>query len=108
MLRREGYWAVRAGRVFALCCVTGAVVLAQIFAAPVGEDDAQRYIVEKDVAVPIPDGGLICTLIVRPREAAAPLPTLLQFTIYNDAASLMREALRSASHGYVAIMALTR
>ena len=73
----------------------------------IAEDDARRYTVQKDVMVPMPDGGAVCALIVRPL-AKAKLPALLQFTIYNDPGSLFREARRAASNGYVGVMGLTR
>jgi uncharacterized protein len=72
------------------------------------EDDARRYLITRDVLVPTPDGARICALIVRPRNAAATrLPTLLNFTIYASDL-IMSEARRSASHGYVAVVGLTR
>jgi uncharacterized protein len=73
----------------------------------IAEDDAHRYMVEKDVMVAMPDGGTVCALIVRPL-AKAKLPALLQFTIYNDSGALFREARRAASNGYVGVMGLTR
>lgn len=72
------------------------------------EDDARRYIITRDVLVTTPDGARLCTLIVRPRNAAATrLPTLLNFTIYASGMNMF-EARRSASHGYVGVEGLTR
>jgi hypothetical protein len=76
-------------------------------AALIAQDDAQRYLVQKDLAVAMPDGAGICTLIVRP-SVKRKLPTLLQFTIYNDPGALLREARRAASNDYVGLMGLTR
>lgn len=73
----------------------------------IAEDDAHRYAIQKDVTVAMPDGGGICALIVRPLRKAK-LPALLQFTIYNDPASLFREARRAASNDYAGVMGLTR
>ena len=73
----------------------------------IAEDDAHRYTVQEDVVVPVPDGGSVCALIVRARGNAK-LPALLQFTIYNDPGSLLREARRSASNDYAGVTGLTR
>jgi putative CocE/NonD family hydrolase len=73
----------------------------------IAEDDAHRYTIQKDVTVAMPDGGSICALIVRP--AGRPkLPALLQFTIYNDTVTLLRDARRSASNDYVGVIGLVR
>ena len=75
--------------------------------ALIAEDDAHRYTVHRDVIVAMPNGGGICALIVRPLRKGR-LPALLQFTIYNDPASLFREARRAASNDYAGVMGLTR
>ena len=73
----------------------------------IAEDDAHRYTVQKNVIVPTPDGGSVCALIVRP-PAGAKLPALLQFTIYYDPVTLLRDARRSASNDYVGVIGLVR
>ena len=73
----------------------------------IAEDDARRYSIQKDLIVATPDGAAICTLLVRP-AGEAKLTTLLQFTIYNDAAAIMREARRAASNDYAGVIGLTR
>jgi uncharacterized protein len=73
----------------------------------IAEDDAHRYTVQKDVHVATPDGAGVCALIVRPMGKRK-FPTLLQFTIYNDAGALFRDARRAASNDYVGVMGLTR
>lgn len=75
--------------------------------ALVEEDDARRYAIEKDIAVRTPDSAIVCVLVVRPRHAPR-LPALLQFTIYNDPDSILREARRVASNDYVGVVGLTR
>jgi putative CocE/NonD family hydrolase len=82
--------------------------LAPFVAAVAAENDSRRYIVDKDVAVPTPDGGIICAVVVRPREAASRVPALLQFTIYANADQNLRDARQSAAHGYVGVVGLTR
>lgn len=71
------------------------------------EDDQRRYVIEQQL-VPTTDGAQICTLVVRPRAAAAPLPALLDFTIYSGRYMPMFEARRTASHGYAGVGAFTR
>jgi predicted acyl esterase len=74
----------------------------------IAEDDARRYFIDKDVRVRLPDGGTVCTLIVRPRNASGRIPALLQYTIYIDAARNLADARRSASNGYAGVLALVR
>lgn len=81
--------------------------IAPAIADLLSEDDARRYAIDKDIRVRTPDGATICTLVVRPRNAPK-LPALLQFTIYNDAGSILREARRAASNDYVGVIGLTR
>jgi putative CocE/NonD family hydrolase len=71
------------------------------------EEDARRYIVQKDVVVAMPHGGSVCALIIRPLRKAK-LPALLQFTIYNDTVTLLRDARQSASNDYVGVIGLVR
>jgi uncharacterized protein len=73
----------------------------------IAEDDARRYLIQKDIMVATPDRGTLCALLVRPTGQARQT-TLLQFTIYNDAGALMREARRAASNEYAGVMGLTR
>lgn len=77
-------------------------------AALVAEDDARRYAVETNVAVRTPDGATVCAIVVRPRASQGRLPALLQFTIYADSVSSLRDALLAAAHGYVGITGFTR
>ncbi|HJU39298.1 MAG TPA: CocE/NonD family hydrolase [Tahibacter sp.] len=71
------------------------------------EDDARRYVVERDVTIASGDGTPLCALVMRPRSAKGRLPTLLNFTIYADA-NLYGEARRTASNGYAAVEGMTR
>ncbi|HET7787492.1 MAG TPA: CocE/NonD family hydrolase [Myxococcales bacterium] len=72
--------------------------------ALVAEDDARRYVIEKDVQI-----GPLCGLVVRPRKAPARLATLLELTIYADWDTLLAFSARmAASHGYAAVVALVR
>ncbi|MGN7833729.1 CocE/NonD family hydrolase [Pseudoxanthomonas sp. 22568] len=72
------------------------------------EDEARRYVIERDVVVPGADGTSLRGLVVRPRSMAAPQPVLLGFTIYvNDSWSLA-DAKAAAAHGYVGMFVYSR
>jgi putative CocE/NonD family hydrolase len=68
------------------------------------EDDQKRYAADDEVIIKTPDGALIHATVVRPKNPAKPLPTLLEFTIYDSANS----AKECAAHGYVGVVAFTR
>jgi len=68
------------------------------------EDDRRRYAVDDQVLIKTPDGASIAALLVRPKSLSKPLPTLLEFTIY-DSRNYAKEC---AAHGYVGVVAYTR
>jgi putative CocE/NonD family hydrolase len=74
----------------------------------VAEDDARRYAIGPAIPVRTPDGATVCAMVVRPRAPAGRLPALLNFTIYADPITLLDEARRTASNGYVGVEGLTR
>ncbi|HEX2078887.1 MAG TPA: CocE/NonD family hydrolase [Longimicrobium sp.] len=76
--------------------------------ALVAEEEARRYLVEKHIPVRTPDDATVCAYVVRPRTAREPLPALLQFTIYADSVTAVRDALLSAAHGYAGVTGHTR
>jgi len=78
--------------------------------ALIAEDDARRYVTERDIQVKTPDAATVCAQIMRPRGATGRLPTLLQFTIYNynDPSLLVRDMRRDASNGYASVVGFTR
>jgi putative CocE/NonD family hydrolase len=75
------------------------------FAASIGplttEDDARRYEVIDDIQIKTRDGDTIAAVSVRPRSAAKPLPTLLEYTIYGSS----NHAKECAARGYVGVVA---
>ena len=71
-------------------------------------DDARRYHVEPGVLVDTPDGAQVHVIVVRPRRAAAPLPTLFRFTIYFDQGIGLANARDAAARGYVGVVGYTR
>jgi putative CocE/NonD family hydrolase len=75
-----------------------------LVAALDAEEDRRRYTVDSNVLIKTADGASIAAVVVRPNGAAAPLPTLLEFTIY-DSQKYAREC---AAHGYVGVVAYTR
>jgi putative CocE/NonD family hydrolase len=76
-----------------------------LIGALAAEDDARRYIIEPDVLIKTPEGTTLSAVLVRPRAASKPLPTLLEFTIYVDP---VNDAKECAAHGYVGVVAYAR
>jgi len=70
----------------------------------VAQDDARRYIAD-DVLIRTVDGAGISAQIVRSRSTSAPLPALLELTIYTYEQHFAKE---SAAHGYVGVTAYSR
>ncbi len=68
------------------------------------EDDQFRYIIDDQVLIRLPNGVHVPVMVVRPRGAAARLPTLLEFTIYRDNENYAKEC---AAHGYVGVVGYT-
>ncbi|MBN6150463.1 CocE/NonD family hydrolase [Xanthomonas sp. AmX2] len=83
---------------------------AALVPALVAQDDARRYLIQRDVVVPLRGtDAALCALIVRGRGAAPPRqPTLLNFTIYADPVANLNEARRSAANGYAGVIGLSR
>ena len=76
----------------------------------IAEEDGRRYLFEKNMQIKTPDSATICAHIMRPRSTTARLPTLMEFTIYNDAnpATIARDMRRGASNGYASVVGFTR
>jgi uncharacterized protein len=77
---------------------------APVVASLDAEDDRRRYTVEDQVLIETPDGATIAAVLVRPQSLSKPLPTLLEFTIYES----RNYAKECAAHGYVGVVAYTR
>ncbi len=67
----------------------------------IAEDDGNRYEVDEGIRIRTPAGADIAAMLVRPRDAAKPLPALLEYTIY-DSDNYAKEC---AAHGYVGVVA---
>ncbi|MGH9837912.1 MAG: CocE/NonD family hydrolase [Blastocatellia bacterium] len=72
------------------------------------EDDARRYIIDRNLLIATPDGAHIAAEMIRPRSAQAPQPALLAFTIYAGEDYYFGQARNSAARGYAGIVAYTR
>ncbi|MGC1457380.1 MAG: CocE/NonD family hydrolase [Steroidobacteraceae bacterium] len=68
-------------------------------------DDQRRYVVDDKVTIMTPDGAELAARVIRPRNAPAILPTLLELTLGDDPNSDQRE---NAAHGYVGVVAYVR
>ncbi|HEX8173082.1 MAG TPA: CocE/NonD family hydrolase [Thermoanaerobaculia bacterium] len=71
------------------------------------EDDRRRYVVERETAVKLRGGAVVCADIVRPRVKGR-LPALLNFTIYASPEDNYNEAKRMASRGYAGVVGTVR
>jgi putative CocE/NonD family hydrolase len=65
------------------------------------EDDRRRYEVVDDIRIKTRAGASIAAVSIRPRTAAKPLATLLEYTIYDSS----NHAKECAAHGYVGVVA---
>jgi uncharacterized protein len=68
------------------------------------EDNGRRYAVDNEILIRTPDGASISAVVIRPNGSTSPLPTLLEFTIY-DSQTYAKEC---AAHGYVGVVAYVR
>jgi hypothetical protein len=64
------------------------------------EDDHRRYMTAEDVPIATAGGSSISAVLVRPRSAVKPLPTLLQLTLDPAEQNYAKEC---AAHGYVGV-----
>jgi uncharacterized protein len=76
-----------------------------VVAPLVAEDDRRRYVIDDNVLVRTPQRASISAVMVRPRSAPKPLPTLLEFTTYVESRF---EAMNCAAHGYAGVVAFAR
>jgi putative CocE/NonD family hydrolase len=69
-------------------------------------DENKRYLIKEEVIVSARDGAEISVITARKRDAA-PMPAVLEFTIYADASNV-NDALLAASKGYAGVVATSR
>ncbi|HEU4654990.1 MAG TPA: CocE/NonD family hydrolase, partial [Steroidobacteraceae bacterium] len=81
-------------------------VIAPLTDALIGEDRANRYVINDDALIKTPDGATINAIVVRPR-AETKLPAALQFTIYTYP-WMLSSAIEAAAHGYVGVVGFAR
>lgn len=85
-----------------------AICLSQICFAE-QRDLGPDYWVQNPINIATQDGATISAIVVRKKEGAVPLPTVLQFTIYVRADTRDLDSLKEiADRGYVAVMAYSR
>ena len=72
------------------------------------EDGNNRYIIEDSVLIKTKEGATLSAVVVRKRDVTTPQPSALFFTIYSNLDRNEYEAMQSASHGYVGVVADTR
>jgi uncharacterized protein len=70
-------------------------------------EEQRQYIIEDSVLIKTRDGASISAIVVRNREQKGKLPTILEFNIYNSSRD-RDEVKKSASNGYVGVVANTR
>jgi putative CocE/NonD family hydrolase len=70
----------------------------------VAEDERRRYAIEAEVTITTVRGAQISARVVRPKLAAKPLPSLLEFDL-DDSRGYAKEC---AAHGYVGVVAYAR
>ncbi len=70
--------------------------------------DTSRYIIEDSVLIKTKEGATLSAIVVRQRSITTPQAAALFFTIYANYDSNLQEALRSAAHGYVGVVADAR
>jgi uncharacterized protein len=68
------------------------------------EDDRRRYTADDAVLIQTSAGASISAVVVRPKGASKPLPTLLEIAL-DDSLNYAEEC---AAHGYVGVVAYTR
>jgi len=78
---------------------------APLLAALVAADEQRRYVLDPHVVIRTADGASLSAVLVRPRSAAKPLPTLLELSIDLDTHS---DATECAAHGYAGVVAYAR
>ncbi len=71
----------------------------------IAADDRSRYIIDDGVRIQTRDRAMVSAVVIRPRDAPARLPALLEFTIHVDPHNDAREC---AAHGYASVIAYAR
>lgn len=67
-----------------------------------------KYIIDDNITINTKDGATVTAILVRPKNASAPLATALQFNIYVDEKRNLQSAMQAAEFGYAGIVAFPR
>ena len=71
-------------------------------------DSDRRYVIEDSVLIKTKDGATLSAVVARRRDITVAQSAALFFTIYSDLDQNRYEAMQSAAHGYVGVVADTR
>ena len=83
-------------------------IVAQQTAATQLADANSEYDIQDNVLIKTKDGAKISAIVVRKKSVTAPLPAILQFTIYVREQRDINSLKEAADKGYVGVMAYTR
>src|SRR6185295_8983053 len=72
------------------------------------QDGDRRYVIEDSVLIKTKEGATLSAVVVRKRDMIVAQSAALFFTIYSDLDQNRYEAMQSAAHGYVGVIADTR
>jgi putative CocE/NonD family hydrolase len=70
----------------------------------VAAEDKRRYVTDEDVTIGLSKDAVLTVTVVRPRIVPGKLPAILEFALDTET----RDALESAAHGYVSVLARSR
>jgi len=69
------------------------------------QDGNRRYIIEDSILIKTKEGATLSAVVVRKRDVTIAQPAALFFTIYSNLDQNLYEAMQSAAHGYVGVVA---
>jgi len=72
------------------------------------QDGNRRYMIEDSVLIKTKEGATLSAVVVRKRDVSIAQPAALFFTIYSNLDQNLYEAMQSAAHGYVGVVADAR
>jgi len=72
------------------------------------QDGNRRYMIEDSVLIRTKEGATLSAVVVRRRDVSIAQPAALFFTIYSNLDQNLYEAMQSAAHGYVGVVADAR
>lgn len=70
--------------------------------------DSSRYIINDSILIHTKDGARLSVMVVRDKNTTTPQPAALFYTIYANREGNLYEAIQSAAHGFVGVVADAR